>query len=214
MSDAKINMIKQQIRSWNVTDEKILHLFERIDRLHFVSKEHEDLAYADMALPLPHDQEMLSPKVQAKILAALKVQAHETVLEIGTGNGFLTALLAACSRQVISVEFHKDISAMAEKNLKNQGVLNAELLVGNGANGFKLEAPVDVVVITGALPFLPETFKTCINKTGRILAILGTGSDMQVTLLHRDDRHYTVESLFETVTTTLLRAPEVERFVF
>lgn len=214
MLDAKINMIKQQLRTEGVTDERIIHLFERIDRQHFVLKEVMDLAYADMPLPLPHNEEMLTPTVQAKMLQALNLQTEETVLEVGTGSGFLTALMASLCQGVISVEFHKDLSDWAGQNLKNQGVLNIELAVGNGASGIKLAEPVDVIVITGAVPYLSESFKACLKEDGRILAILGEGADMQMTLIQRVGAHYRSTPLFETATKTLLRAPEVERFVF
>lgn len=214
MLDAKVNMIKQQIRSWNVTDEKVLNLFERIDRIHFVTKEQQDLAYADISLPLLHGEEMLSPVVQAKILAALNLQPHEIVLEIGTGNGFLTALLAALAKQVISIEFHKDMSVIAARNLKNQGVLNAELMIGNGLKGQALDQSVDVVLITGALPYLPDIFKTYIKPGGRILAILGDFPAMHVSLITVENSRYVEATLFETVTRTLLRAPDIERFKF
>lgn len=214
MLDAKINMIKQQIQTWGVTDEKVLRLFERIDRVHFVPKEHADLAYADMALPLLQDEQMLAPSVQAKMLEALALQPHETVLEIGTGTGYFTALLAASAHHVTSVEFHKGLSNLAAKNLANQGVLNVNLIIGNGATGVKLPEPVDVIVITGALPFLPAGFKACLKETGRILAILGEENAMHVTRLNRVGAGYDTTSLFDTATKTLLRAPAVERFVF
>lgn len=214
MLDAKINMIKQQLRTAGVIDEKIISLFERIDRQHFVLKEALDLAYADMPLPLPHNEEMLTPSVQGRMLQALNLKPTETVLEIGTGSGFFTAMLASLAQSVLSIEFHKDLSDWAGQNLKNQGVLNAELLVGNGANGIKLAEPVDVIVITGGLPFLAKGFKTCLKEEGRILAILGEGANMQVVLLQRDGAKFHTEILFETSVKMLLRAPDVERFVF
>ena len=214
MFEAKSNMIKEQIRTVGVTNEKIMHLLERVDRKYFVPKNCEDLAYAETALPLPHDEEMLSPSVQARILEALELKQNETVLEIGTGTGFLTAMLASLSHKVISVEFHKDISEIAKKNLNNQGILNVELMVGNGAAGVKLPEPVDVIVITGALPFLPEGFKAFLKPKGRILAILGNAVVQEVMLFNRKNKQFTTESLFETTTKVLRRAPEVERFTF
>ena len=214
MFEAKSNMIKQQIRTAGVTNEKIVHLLERVDRKYFVPKNCEDLAYAEIALPLPHDEEMLSPCVQARILEALSLKQNETILEIGTGTGFLTALLASLSHKVISIEFHKDISEIAKKNLKNQGILNVELMVGNGAVGVKLSEPVDAIVITGALPFLPEGFKALLKPKGRILAILGNTEVQEVMLLKQKNKQFTTQSLFETTTKMLRRAPEIERFTF
>ena len=214
MFDLKISMIKQQIHAQGVTDGKLLHLFERIDRQFFVGKHQRALAYADLALPLMRGEEMLAPSVQAKMLDALQIQADETVLEIGTGTGFFTALLAGLAKEVISVEFHKALSEMASINLKNQGVLNVNLVVGNGASGVKVAEPMDVLVITGALPFLPAGFKQALKPNGRILAILGDALFQQVTLIKRAGEVYTATPLFETTTKTLLRAQTTERFVF
>ncbi len=210
----KTNMIKQQIRSWGVTDETVIHLFETIDRARFVTKAHCDLAYADMNLPMAHGEEMLSPKIQAKILDALQIQKTETVLEVGTGNGFLTALLSHLAKQVISVEFHRDIAALAAKNLAEQVCHNIDLEIGNAANGWKLVDPADLIVITGSLPFLPESFKACLTPKGRIFAILGEGDAMRATLIQRDGDHFTEHRLFETKIRPLMRAPEPERFTF
>lgn len=210
----KTNMIKQQIRTWGVTDETIIHLFEYVDRARFVGKTQQDLAYADMRLPLAHGEEMLSPKIQAKILDALQIQKNETVLEVGTGNGFLTALLSQLAKQVVSIEFHRDLSALAAKNLAEQVCHNIDLEVGNAANGWKLMEPVDVIVITGSLPFLPESFKNCLTPTGRLFAILGETDAMQATLVERKTDHFNQKNLFETQVRPLLRALEPERFTF
>ena len=216
LHDAKANMIKQQIRTIGVTDPTIIHLFQEIDRTAFVSPEHQDLAYADMMLPIGNDQVMLSPADQARILQVLKIQPHETVLEIGTGNGFLTALLAKLASEVISVELQATLRSEAAVHLRRLHIDNVKLEGGNAANGWKLEAPVDVVVITGSLPFLPTSFKACIKERGRILAILGEQPGaMQVSLItRRDDNEYKIKSLFDTNAPALEKAVQPERFVF
>lgn len=210
----KTNMITQQIRSWGVSDETVIHLFETIDRARFVTKPHRDLAYADMNLPMAHGEEMLSPKIQAKILDALHIKKSETVLEVGTGNGFLTALLSHLAKQVVSVEFHRDIATLAAKNLAEQVCHNIDLAVGNAANAWKLMEPVEVILITGSLPFLPESFKACLSPTGRIFAILGEGNAMRATVIQREKTHFIEKTVFETHVRPLLRAPEPERFTF
>jgi len=213
-SVAQTNMIKQQIRTFDVTDEAIVHLFAHSDRAAFVAPEYQDLAYADMMLPIACGQKMLAPKIQAKMLQALNLKAHERVLEIGTGNGYLTSLLAQLAQEVISVEIHRELSREAEAHLLRIGVNNVKLQVGNGASGWKLDAPVDAVIITGALPILPKAFKSCIHEHGRVLAILGDGPAMVVSLIENDGATYHLHPLFETEAPPLLKAVEPERFVF
>lgn len=213
--DAKTNMIKQQIRTYDVTDDTVLHLFETIDRAAFVKPEHQDLAYADMMLPIDCGQLMLSPADQAKMLQALAIKPHETVLEIGTGNGFFTALLAKMSTKVVSVELYDELLVQAEKHLQRLLINNVSLQMGNAANGWKLNAPVDVVVITGSLPFLPKTFKSCIKESGRIMAILGDQpAAMQVSLMTQQGERFLSQTLFETDVPQLEKALQPEQFVF
>ncbi|MCX7122279.1 MAG: protein-L-isoaspartate O-methyltransferase [Gammaproteobacteria bacterium] len=207
-------MLSQQIRTWGKVDGKIEDLFRLIDRASFLAPAFQDFAYADMTLPLLHGEIMLSPVVQAKLLQVLNLQVHETVLEVGTGNGFLTALLARQAKHVTSVEYYADLSEIALKNLAKVNGHNVKLCVGNAATGWALDAPVDAVIITGGLPFLPEAFKKCLKPNGRIVAILGEGAAMQVTLICLKGRQWISEKMFETTVPLLLKAPELERFVF
>lgn len=211
---AKINMVKQQVTACCFVEESISRQFLAWDRAAFVTKPYRDVAYADVNVPMRHGECMLSPMVQAKMLQLLQLQKHETVLEIGTGNGFFTALLAERSAKVISVEFHKDIAAQAAVNLAEHRVSNVELAVGNAASGWALQEPVDVVVITGGLFFLPKVFYTLIKPSGRILALLGAGAAMQVVLIQQCQGKWQRLPQFETQVPMLLRAPEPSRFVF
>lgn len=210
---AKENMVKQQIRTNEITDEAVINLFETIDRAAFLAPEYQDLAYADMCLPINCDQVMLSPLDQAKMLQALNLKKHETVLEIGTGNGFLTALLAKLTKSVTSVEIYPELKEEAAQHLARLYIHNVNLQVGNGANGWEVE-PVDVIVITGALPFLPETFKLCLREQGRIMAILGDNPVMKVCLVEHKNNAYAITPVFETNVPTLEKAPQPERFTF
>ncbi len=216
LHDAKTNMIKQQLRTIGVIDPTIIHLFQEVDRAAFVSPEHQDLAYADMMLPMGKDQVMLSPADQARMLQALKIKPHESVLEVGTGNGFLTALLAKLAAEVISVELQAALSTEAAGHLQRLHINNVKLQTGNAANGWKLDAPVDVVIITGSLPFVPISFKACLKEQGRILAIIGEQPGaMRVSLItkgHNDE--YNVASLFDTNVPALEKALQPERFIF
>ncbi len=214
LNNAKDNMLSQQLRTWGKVDGKIEDLFQRLDRAGFLLPAFQDFAYADMSLPTLHGEVMLSPVVQAKLLQVLNLQAHETVLEVGTGNGFFTALLAKQAHHVTSVEYYADLQENAAQNLARVGVRNVTLAVGHAANGWKLNEPVDAVVITGGLPFLPEAFKNCVKPNGRIVSILGESAAMQVTLVYQEKNHWRVEQCFETTVPLLLKAPELERFVF
>lgn len=205
--DSKINMLKQQILPSGPIDENIAALFLSIDRRRYITKPYQDVAYADLNVPLRHGEEMLSPYLHAKMLQALQLQGHETVLELGTGNGFFTALLAALAHHVISIEFHKDLSQQAAANLLDQGIQNIDLQVGNAVNGWKLSAPVDVIVVTGGLHFLSEGLKNNLKPEGRILAFLNKGAFMELLLVKKTKQgswHFT--SILETRVPLLHRA--------
>lgn len=210
LSTAKTNMITQQIRAYDITDEAVINLFSVIDRAAFVDEDYQDLAYADMMLPINCDQVMLSPKDQAKLLQALKIKPTDTVLEIGTGNGFLTALLSKLAKNVISVEIHAELHDEAKQHLERLRIHNVDLQIGNAASSWELKEPVDVIMITGALPYLPESFKACIKENGKIISILGDGPAMQV-VLHQQENN---TPIFEVNVPMLEKALQPERFTF
>ncbi|MDF2690299.1 MAG: protein-L-isoaspartate O-methyltransferase [Gammaproteobacteria bacterium] len=212
---ARINMIKQQIRTWDVTDHTVLEAFSEVPREEFVDPAYRDLAFADTCLPLAHNEVMLSPKTEGKMLQALDIKPHETVLEIGTGSGYFTALLAKLAKHVYSVEFYSDLSQTAATHLKRHRINNVSLEIGNAARGWNYHASeVDVLVITGSLPFLPEAFKSCVKENGRLMAILGDAPSMEVTLIKKQNQGWVAQGLFETVAPILLYAQQPERFVF
>ena len=215
LEQARTNMISQQIRTWGVTNPVITELFVDVPREQFVTAEYQDLAFADMTLPIGEDQIILSPKVEARMLDELAVQPHETVLEIGTGSGFMTALLAKQAKQVYSVDINKTLSNKAKQRLKALKIKNVTFYVADAAQGFNQADKVDVIVITGALPGLPDQFKDILRPCGRIMAILGDSPMMEATLvrLHTDGT-FTIDSLFDTVAPTLVNAHQPDRFVF
>ena len=215
LEQARTNMITQQIRTWGVTDPAITELFVTIPREKFVANEYQDLAFADMALPIAEGQVMLSPKVEAKMLDGLAIQSHETVLEIGTGRGFMTALLAKQAKRVYTVEINKPLSDKAKQRLKALKINNVDFYVADAAQGFNQIDKVDVIIITGALPELPDQFKEILRPNGRIMAILGDEPMMEVVLvkLHQG-ANFTTESLFDTVAPALINARQPDRFVF
>ena len=212
---ARFNMVEQQIRPWEVLDPRVLSLLETIHREDFVPVRYRKLAFADIAVPLDHGQVMMRPKIEARMLQALDLQEDETVLEIGTGSGFITACLASLSKRVVSVEFFEDLHQAALLDLQDKGILNVELFVGDVMNGWQPEQAHDVVVVTGSVPEVPEQFKGWVNPGGRMFVITGESPAMEAKLLRRlDVTQWAEESLFETDLPRLINAEPPPEFEF
>ena len=212
---ARFNMVEQQIRPWEVLDPRVLSLLETIHREDFVPVRYRKLAFADIAVPLDHGQVMMRPKIEARMLQALDLQEDETVLEIGTGSGFITACLASLSKRVVSVEIFEDLHQAALLDLQDKGILNVELFVGDVMNGWQPEQAHDVVVVTGSVPEVPEQFKGWVNPGGRMFVITGESPAMEAKLLRRlDVTQWAEESLFETDLPRLINAEPPPEFEF
>jgi protein-L-isoaspartate(D-aspartate) O-methyltransferase len=212
---ARFNMVEQQIRPWEVLDPRVLSLLETIHREDFVPVRYRKLAFADIAVPLDHGQVMMRPKIEARMLQALDLQEDETVLEIGTGSGFITACLASLSKRVVSVEIFEDLHQAALLDLQDKGMLNVELFVGDVMNGWQPEQAHDVVVVTGSVPGVPEQFKGWVNPGGRMFVITGESPAMEAKLLRRlDVTQWAEESLFETDLPRLINAEPPPEFEF
>lgn len=213
-------MIQQQIRPWLVSDEAVLDLLERVRRDAFVPPHLAALAYCDVEIPLNLDgvvtgEYMLAPKIEAHFLQALALHPHETVLQVGTGSGYLAALMAHKAEQVISVEIDPRIRAFAEGNLRRAGIHNVRLESGNGLLGVPESAPYDAVVVGGSVPLLPEALLAQVKPGGRLVAIVGTAPVMQAQLVRRSlDGEFSTTPLFETVAQPLQHAPAVSAFHF
>jgi protein-L-isoaspartate(D-aspartate) O-methyltransferase len=219
IEQARFNMIEQQIRPWDVLDTDILDLLHVVRREAFVPEAHRNLTFMDTEIPLPGGECMLPPRFEARILQEAKVQKHENVLEIGAGSGYMAALLAHRARHVTTVEISPELKAMAERNLKNYGVDNVDVVLGNGANGWEGSgqngAPYDVIVISGSLPFLPENFLQQVKVGGRILAVIGEPPVMEARLIERTSENgYHTRNLFETDVKPLRDAPRPSHFRF
>src|SRR5690349_17243984 len=158
VEQARFNMIEQQIRTWEVLDPTVLELLFEVKREGFVPAEHASLAFADLEIPLGHGEAMMQPKIEARILQELAIQPHETVYEVGTGSGYLTALMARRARHVTSVEIHPDLRARAAENLRRGGFANVTLLEGDSAARPLAESAFDVIVLTGSTPIVPQAF--------------------------------------------------------
>ena len=165
--EARFNMVEQQIRPWDVLDSKVLSLLESVHREDFVPVRYRKLAFADIAVPLECGQFMMRPKIEARMLQALELREDETVLEIGTGSGFMTACLAALAKSVVSVELFPELHEEASRKLQDDKVLNVELFVGDVMGDWQPEQAHDVVVVTGSVPEVPEQFKGWVKSCRR-----------------------------------------------
>jgi len=212
---ARANMIEQQIRPWDVLDQNILDLVASTPRENFVSKDYEHLAFADLRLPLGHNQHMMTPKVEARILQSLTLEKNDQVLEIGTGSGYLTACLAKLGAHVDSVELHGDLSNLAKQRLDAEGIANVELTIQNAMEQNAQQKTYDAIVITGSLPGYDDTFESMLAPGGRLFAIIGEAPAMQATLITKDkDGNTSQEGLFETSIPALIGCEAKQSFVF
>lgn len=214
IEQARFNMIEQQIRTWEVLDPTVLDLLQQVPREDFVPGGYKGLAFADLEIPLGHGQTMLSPKLEARMLQALDIKKADSVLEIGTGSGYMTALLAKLAGRVDSVEIVPQLSRDAAQKLAAHGIANVALEVGDGARGWG-SATYDVIVLTGSTPLLPESFQRQLNPGGRLLAVVGEAPAMEAVLINCvAPGVYRRAALFETCIPALQNASEPERFSF
>ena len=212
---ARHNMVSQQVRTWEVTDTTVLELMRDTPRENFVPSPYKDLAFTDIQVPLMFGQSMLTPKTEGKMLQGLALQSDETILEVGTGSGYFTALLSQLAHKVHTVELYPELSGLAQHQCQQHGFYNIEYHVGDAANGYADTGLVDVIVLTGSLPFLPKTFQEQLKPGGRIMAIVGDAPSMEVLTVAQDKRNqWVTQSLFETVAPVLQHAIQPERFVF
>jgi protein-L-isoaspartate(D-aspartate) O-methyltransferase len=215
IEQARFNMIEQQIRPWNVLDQDVLDLLHVVKREQFVPQAYQNLAFADVEIPLPGGESMLAPKIEARILQEILLKKHESVLLVGTGSGYLAALLAHKGRQVTAVEISPELKALAEQNLAKAAIGNVTVELGNAAEGWAKGAPYDVIVVAGSLPVLPEAFLKELKVGGRILAIVGEAPVMSCNVITRvADSAYDTVKVFETNIKALTGAPVPSHFEF
>lgn len=212
---ARINMIKQQLRTGDVLDEKILDLFDTLPREDFVPTPYAPFAWSDLQIPLAHDQRMMTPLEEGLLLQSLQLTGDEVVLEVGTGSGFLTAMLSKLCKQVISVDYFREFTEAARKKLDKHGCNNIELITGNGAKGWLEKAPYNVVVFTGSLKKLTETHFLQILPGGKLFAPVGQAPCIQGQLHTVDqDDIWHQKLIFETSIPPLLEQMQPEDFIF
>lgn len=212
---ARFNMVEQQVRPWEVLDAKVLELLEDIQREDFVPVRYRKLAFADLNIPLEHGQLMMKPIVEGRMLQALDLDPDETVLEIGTGSGFVTACLSRLANAVVSVDIFDSFKEQAERRVKEKQLSNVELFSGDVMSGWQPDHAHDVVVVTGSVPELPEHFKGWVNPGGCLFVIEGASPAMEACLYTRlNVSEWRRESLFETDVPMLVNAGQAPAFEF
>ena len=194
IEQARFNMIEQQIRPWDVLDPQVLDLLFVVKREDFTPPAYRNLAFADLEVPLGCGQVMLAPKIEAKMLQELGIKKTDKILEIGTGSGYMAALLAARADHVVTVECRPELAAMAKENLARAGVANVTVEIGDGANGWAARAPYDAIVVSGSVPVLPDALLKQLRVGGRLAVIVGDAPVMEAQLVT-----CTAEGVFNTV---------------
>ena len=219
MEQARFNMIEQQIRPWNVADAHVLSLLEVVKREDFVPLAHKALAFVDMEIPLreggARGQVMLAPRIEARLLQDAAVQKHEKVLEVGTGSGYMAALLAHRAQRVITVEIEPELARLARANLQKAGVHNVEVLELDASQGIKAEGPFDVIVLSGSVAEVPQVLLAQLKLGGRLVGIVGEEPAMNATVVTRTgETTWTTKTPWDTVAPRLLNFPAPSRFKF
>lgn len=210
---ARFNMIEQQIRPWSVLDPRVLELLSEVPREDFVPAPYRNLALADMRIPIGHGQVMMTPKVEARLVQELEISSGDRILEVGTGSGYVTALLAKLGGEVHSVEIFQDLQQQAAARL--QGFSDIHLHVGDAAHGWDAHGEFDVILLTGSVPELSERFRHPLRPGGRLGAIVGQAPVMIAQVVSRTgEQGWATRSLFETDLPPLVHAEAQPQFVF
>jgi len=212
---ARANMVEQQIRPWEVLDQAVLDLLYAVPREDFVPAAFRTLAFADMEIPIGEGERMMAPKIEARILQELAPRKHERVLEVGTGSGYLTALLAHRAAHVHSVEIRPALAAFGRGNLERHGADNVTLETGDAARGWPTRAPYDAIVLTGSTPVLPRALLDQLAPGGRLFAVVGEAPVMVARLVAcTAPGAFRSTELFDTLLAPLVNAEQPPRFRF
>jgi protein-L-isoaspartate(D-aspartate) O-methyltransferase len=215
IEQARFNMVEQQIRTWEVLDQAVLDTLYVVRREEFVPPQYRALAFSDLEIPIGEGETMMSPKLEARVVQELALKRTDRVLEVGTGSGYLSALLAHRCRHVHSVEIYPSLKAFGEGNLRRAGVANVTTELGDAARGWAKHAPYDAIVLTGSTPLLPDAFLSQLAPGGRCFAVVGEAPAMTARLVTCvTERSFNTVDLFETVLAPLQNALAPEKFVF
>jgi protein-L-isoaspartate(D-aspartate) O-methyltransferase len=215
IEQARLNMIEQQIRTWEVLDMDVLDLLNEIHREEFIPEDYKELSFADTRIPIGHEQTTMTPKVEARLLQSLKLKSDESVLEIGTGCGYLTTLLAKSAKQVKSIDIYPDFIVSASDKIVKTGLVNIELECADAYNLLDQTEKYDVLVFTASLPKMDERFLNLLNDNGRMFAIIGESPAMEACVITKQsDANYSKESFFEIDLPALIGSEQKEIFEF
>ena len=216
---ARFNMVEQQIRTWEVLDQEVLDLLFTVKREDFVPAAYRAIAFTDMEIPLDHDQLMMAPKLEARIHQEIAPKPGDNVLEIGTGSGYFTALLAKRALRVTSIEYFEDLMLLAAARLNAANIANVVLKTGDAARSpeglIDAQEKFDVIVLTGSVPIIPQAYLQRLNVGGRFFAVVGDAPVMKATLITKTAENQLVSAeVFETVVPPLINAAQPSRFDF
>ena len=212
---ARFNMAHQQVRPWEVFDDRVIEVIQSVPRERFVPHEYRNLAFADLRLPLGHGEVMMEPKVEARMLQALDIRPTDQILEIGTGSGFVTACLARLGAFVTSWEIHPDFTEAAGDRLARQGIRNVHLHTGNGLDPEVLpKEGFDVVAVTGSMPVYDPALEAVLAPGGRLFQVVGRSPVMNAMRIVRQGDDFVQEFLFETDLPPLKHIPVPSVFEF
>lgn len=216
LEQSRFNMIEQQIRPWDVLDSSVLELLSIVRRENFVPAAHRSMAFFDMEVPLGYGQCMLAPRLEARLLQDLAVQKHEKVLEVGTGSGFVAALLGHKAQQVISLELHPELVSLARSNLQQASILNVDVRQANAADESVIAGgPFDAIMLSGSVASAPQHLLNQLKIGGRLIAVIGSEPMMRAQLLTRiNEREFSSKVLFDTNAPRLEGFAEPTRFKF
>jgi len=211
---ARFNMIEQQIRPWNVLDTRVLQLLSELKREDFVPAAHKSLAFGDFELPLGSGAAMLAPKVEARLLQDLQLTGTENVLEIGTGSGYMAALLGRMSHHVTTLEINPVLATQAAQNLARAVVANVDVRVADGSDIDAIQGEFDAIVLSGSVAEIPEALTKKLKVGGRLVAIVGEEPVMRMTLVTRTSTGLQTTTPWDTLAPRLAGFPELETFTF
>ena len=212
---ARFNMVEQQIRPWQVLDPQVLTVLSNVQRELFVPQAYQAMAYTDTDIPLGHDQAMLPPRVAARLMHDLHLTGAEKVLEIGTGSGYMTALLAGRAQRVVSLEIDPELASTARNNLQRAGVTNVDVRVADGSAGAAGDAPFDAIVLSGSVAEVPQALLQQLKVGGHLLAIVGQDHVMVATLYTRTaEAAWDSKALWDHTAPRLQGFTEPTRFKF
>ncbi|HEV3011076.1 MAG TPA: protein-L-isoaspartate O-methyltransferase [Burkholderiales bacterium] len=215
LDQARTNMVEQQIRTWEVLDQDVLDLLYVVPREEFVPEKHRALAFSDMEIPIGEGERMWQPKMEARVVQELAIRKIDRVLEVGTGSGYLAALISHRASHVYSVEIKPALAEFGRANLERHGADNVTLELGDAARGWPSHAPYDVIVLTGSTPLLPKILVEHLAPGGRLFAVVGEAPVMSARLVvETTPGAWHSTGLFETVIAPLANAEHAPRFRF